>query len=74
MKNEDIIANAIIIVGGVLCIKYVVIPLISVTSAGIESIGNQIQFKKRMKKGIKEGTIVKIDGKFYEVELDVEEA
>lgn len=67
MKKEEIIGNALIVVGGVLCIKYVVIPLINFTCAGIEALQIQRQFNKKMKQGLRDGSIIKIDGQYYEV-------
>ena len=74
MKNEDIIANAIIIIGGVLCIRYIMLPLMTITSNGIWALSQKREFNNRMKKGLKDGSIIKIDGQFYTVEQNVEEA
>jgi hypothetical protein len=73
MKNEKIIGNVILIVGAVLCVKYVVIPLATVTFAGIGALTIKREFNKRMKKGLKDGSIVKINGQYYEVEQNTVE-
>lgn len=53
----------------------------AVVGAGCKLIGcvangvNSLAFKRKIKKGLKEGSIVEIDGNYYEVDMDaVEEA
>lgn len=52
--------------------------ILDATINGISNGINTIKFNRRMKKGLKDGSIVKIDGQFYNVPKDcrktVEEA
>ena len=44
------------------------------TGTGIWNGVEKIKFNRKMKKGLKDGSIVEIDGKYYEVMVTVEEA
>ena len=76
MKNEDFVSTVVLIVGVVILAPIVigsVITLGSYTYAGIANTINKVKFNKQMKKGLKEGKLIKIDGQYYEVS-SVEEA
>lgn len=69
MENNNIVKVAAVII-----VASVVAPIVVATVIGagslVQLIGKKIEFSRQMKKGIKEGTIVKIDGKYYEVEKE----
>jgi hypothetical protein len=45
--------------------------LVGLTAKGV----NQVVYKHKIRKGLKDGSIVKIDGEYFEVEVsDIEEA
>jgi len=73
MKNEEIIRTALTIAGVVICVKYIVIPIVMVTATGIDNLTEQHRFNKRMKQGLKDGSIIKVDGQYYEVETAEED-
>ena len=51
------------------------IRLIAFTAAGISCAVDKVKFNRKIKKGLEDGSIVEIDGQYYEVEIkDVEEA
>ena len=53
----------------------VAVGTISLAVRGISKITNDIKFNRKIKKGLKDGSIVEIDGKYYNVIAeDVEEA
>lgn len=67
MKKEDIIDAAIVLIGSVVVVK-ITIGLVTTASMGISNLANKVIFNRKIKKGLKDGSIVKIDGKYYEVE------
>jgi len=76
MKDDELMQNI-----ATVCVIIVVAPIViggasfiitSVANVGI-NIFNKVNFKKQMKKGLKDGSICKINGEYYKVE-DVEEA
>ena len=68
MENDKIVKlAATIIVGSVL------VPIVwnvGVFAVGIAKIVTKANFNREMKKGIKEGSIVEIDGKFYKFKVE----
>jgi hypothetical protein len=70
--------NRIIKVAAILIVASVVTPVIIAGATCIASTVNleikKLKFNRKMKQGIKDGSIIKIDGKFYEVEVNKEEA
>lgn len=76
MKDNKVVELAALIFIGVFVLPVVIggaITIINVTYAGIANTVNKVKFNKKMKKGLEEGRLVKIDGNYYEVG-DVEEA
>lgn len=75
MKKEDIIGAAIVLIGSVVLVK-ITIGLVITARMGISNLANKVIFDRKIKKGLKDGSIVEIDGKYYEVEkvLTTEEA
>ena len=79
MKDEQIIKMAAVgflvlvvapmVIGGA-------INVVGATATGIGNMVNKVKFNSKIKKGLKDGSIVEIDGKYYEVEKveNVEEA
>ena len=43
--------------------------LICLTVGGIDTLVNKVKFKKEIKKGLKDGSIVEIDGQYYRAEV-----
>lgn len=76
-KNEDFVKTA-----GIIFIALIVAPMVIGTAGnvilgtycGITNTVNNIAFHRRMMKGLKKGTITKINGLYYEVESIIEEA
>ena len=79
MKDEQIIKLAAVgflalviapmVIGGA-------INVIGAAATGIGNVVNTVKFNSKIKKGLKDGSIIEIDGKYYEVEKveNVEEA
>lgn len=79
MKDEDIIKIAAIGFIGLVVAPVVigsVINLGSLAAAGVVNGINKVKFNTKIKKGLKDGSIIEIDGKFYEIDVEniVEEA
>ncbi len=79
MKNEKIVTIAAITIIGVILVPIVInagMTLIGMTCAGISNGINRVKFNKKIKEGLKDGSIVELDGQYYEVQKDeaVEEA
>ena len=75
MKKNDIIKIAAIGFIGVVLVPIVIgagINLINLTVVGTTNVVNKVRHSKKIKKGLKDGSIVEIDGQYYEV--NVEEA
>lgn len=69
--------NKIVEVAAVIVIGMVAIPLVSVAIPLVSSIGSVIvggvkthQYNRKIKKGLKEGTIVEINGQYYEARIE----
>lgn len=77
MKDQEL-ANKIIIIGGVLILGPIIIrPCVNAMIGIYNVIAGAIvraKYDKKIKKGIKDGSIVNIDGVFYEVVEPIEEA
>lgn len=66
MENKDIATAVLKVLAAVIIVRVSIITagkLIVVASNGLE----KMKFKKQIKKGLEEGRIVEIDGKYYEV-------
>lgn len=83
LKGDNTMEDSKIIkVAAVLFIGFVVAPivinatinLVEMTVVGIGNKINTVKFHKKIKKGLKEGSIVCVDGSFYEVEIEDKEA
>lgn len=78
MDNEKLVKTVVTAAGLIIVVPIVVRGLVFVGAvgyAGVKGIVDQVKFNKKMKQGLKDGSIVKIDGKYYEVEIqNVEEA
>lgn len=77
MNDEKIIKLAAVGFLGLVVAPMVIggaITVIGAAATGIGNLVNTIKFNKKIKKGLKEGSITEIDGKYYEVEQTVEEA
>jgi hypothetical protein len=73
MKNEKILAVIGLGLIGVILIN-VSIGLIRTGCIGVRNLSETIKFNKEIKKGLKDGSIIEIDGKYYESrKLTVEE-
>ena len=74
MENKDILKIA----GAVVLIPIAIGTTMSAVSMAFKGVGvliSKIQFKHKIKKGLKDGSIVEIDGQYYEISIDdVEEA
>ena len=78
--NEDKIVR----IAGAIFLGFVVVPAVVGTAinlgtkatVGIYNGIQKVKFNKKIKKGLEDGSIVEIDGKYYEVEVTepVEEA
>jgi hypothetical protein len=77
MKDQEL-ANQIIITIGVLIIAPIIIGAVVNIGIGIYNgvagTINRVAYNKKIKKGIKDGSIVEVDGVYYEVVDTVEEA
>lgn len=65
MKNEDYLK----LVAGIILIPIAVNIGAVIVLAGYNGI-NKLRFRKQMKKRIKEGNVIIIDGEFYEVKKE----
>ena len=78
MENDKLVRTAAIVIIGVIAVPIMVnasITLGTAVYAGVYNTIAKIKFNNKIKKGLKDGSIVEIDGKFYEVEKQtVEEA
>lgn len=77
MKDEKIITIAAVTIIGVILVPIVInagMTLIGTTCAGVGNLINRTKFNKKIKQGLKDGSIVEIDGQYYEVQEAVEEA
>jgi hypothetical protein len=73
-KVRNIAAASIV---GVILIPIVVntgIRVIDATTSFVYYLGNKRAYNKRIRKGLKDGSISVIDGEYYEIVEDVEEA
>ena len=76
MKDNKVVELAALIFIAVFVLPVVIggaITIINVTYAGIANTVNKVKFNKKMEKGLKDGSIIKIDKDYYEVG-NVEEA
>ena len=78
MDNEKLVKTVVTAAGLIIVVPIVVRGLVFVGAvgyAGAKGVIDQVKFNKKIKQGLKDGSIVKIDGKYYEVEIqNVEEA
>lgn len=75
--------NKIVKVAAACFMGFVVVPavvtlgvnIVGKTAVGITNAVNKAKYNHQLKKGLKDGSIVEIDGQYYEIEaLDAEEA
>ena len=75
MKNKDMLGTTLLLAGGVI-LAPIVIGAIATTVAytyGVAAVGvEKIKFNRKIKKGLKDGSIVEIDGKYFEVGIGEE--
>lgn len=71
MENDKVIKVAAWIIIGSIVVPVIIGGATALISATVNGV-NKARFKKKMKDGIKEGKIVEIDGKYYEVETNEE--
>jgi len=77
MKDKDIVDLAVmgfvvlVVVPAVVGIAFSAIGHVAV---GVGNVINEVKFNKKIKQGLKDGSIIEIDGKFYEVAENIEEA
>lgn len=78
MENDKLVRTAAIVIIGVVAVPIVVnasIALGVTVYAGVHNVIAKIKFNSKIKNGLKDGSIVEIDGKFYEIDKQpVEEA
>ena len=78
MKDEKIITLVAVTIIGVILVPIVIGTIGNLIGVIYTGVGNAIiksRFNKEIKKGLKDGSIVEIDGQFYEVKQEtVEEA
>lgn len=73
MENDRIVKIAACVIVGSVVVP-IVIGAAALTGTAIINGLNKARFKKRIKQGLKDGSIVEIDGQYYDVETTVEEA
>lgn len=66
-KETDVVKMAACVVLGVVFIPIIVNTGIGLINGGVNMI-NQIKHKRKIKKGLKDGSIIEVDGQYYEVE------
>ena len=76
--DEKLTRTVVTVAGLIIVVPIVVRGLVFVGAvgyAGVKGVVDQVKFNKKIKQGLKDGSIVEIDGKYYEVEIEnVEEA
>lgn len=73
MKDDKLVDTMIIAVGVVILAPIVIGAVTNVvcyTYVGAANIINRVKFNRKIKKGLKDGSIIEIDGKYYEVEVE----
>lgn len=79
MKNDELLTVAVITLVGVILVPRVIntgIILINGVACRVGKAINKAKFNKQIKQGLKDGSIVEIDGEYYKVEKEetIEEA
>ena len=77
MNENKVVKVAAITVIGLVLVPFVVntsISIVGAVAAHVEYLGNRHAYNKRIKKGLKDGSIILIDGQYYEIETNVEKA
>ena len=77
MKDNNIVQVGALAVIGLILIPFVIntsINVIGTVAAHVEYLGNRHAYNKKIKKGLKDGSITVINGQFYEIEMNTEEA
>lgn len=77
MNENKVVKVAAITVIGLVLVPFVVntsISIVGTVAAHVEYLGNRHAYNKRIKKGLKDGSIILIDGQYYEIETNVEKA
>lgn len=73
MSDNKIIKIATSVLIGLVVVPRVIgvtVNTVGLLVVGVSNINNNIKYKKKIKNGLKDGSIVEIDGKFYEVTID----
>jgi len=76
MKDDEIIRIAAIGFIAIVVAPVVIgatLKVIGGTAVGISNMINKVKFNAQIKKGLKDRSIIEVDGKYYEVE-NIEEA
>ena len=71
MKSDDMLKMT----AGIILVPIVASIVISGVKGSIIAVGSlieHIKYKRKIKKGLKDGSIVKIDGQYYEVHTEEE--
>ena len=72
MKEKDVICLALNVIGGIILVN-ASITLIGYAYVGIGNAIIKSRFNKKIKKGLKDGRIIEIDGQYYEVQNETVE-
>lgn len=73
MKDEELLTVAVSVIVGIILIPKIInggIMLGSLAYCGVGNSINKVKFNKRMKRGLKDGSIIEVDGHYYEVDLE----
>ena len=70
MKDNKIIKVAAISFIGLVAVPAVIGATIGLGCVVADRIINHLAYKMKIKKGLKEGSIIEIDGQYYEVEVE----
>ena len=73
MKDEEVLTVVVGVIAGVILVPKIInagIMLGCFAYAGVGNAINKVKFNKKMKEGIKDGSIIEVDGRYYEVDLD----
>jgi hypothetical protein len=76
MKDDKVVDNVIFAAAVVILAPIViggVITLGSCVYAGVANTINKVKYNKKIKKGLKDGSIIEIDGEYYEAKVELKE-
>lgn len=63
-KQEQALTAAVILIGAIIVLNNVVVPIVNVTSNSLTNLHNHRKLNKRIKRGMKEGEILKSKKQF----------